>query len=211
MPAAPAPPHSALPFPPPPSMVGCTEARAAVQPRGLEHIPSWCQLTAEGFAPHCRPHRLPAAPGSRPTPQTAFSSGALWEPRWQERRKEQWRGLGGSRKDGVERAGRAGWAVSRGAAGERRGERQEERARIGRSGREGGRAGEGMRGGGQHRQPRFSCLCCSAGIPAPTSSVFRLERAPVRKGWGREEGCLPAAEVNGSLPGVGRAGNLPRG
>lgn len=108
-------------------------------------------------------------------------------------------------------AGRAGWAVSRGAAGERRGERQEERARIGRSGREGGRAGEGMRGGGQHRQPRFSCLCCSAGIPAPTSSVFRLERAPVRKGWGREEGCLPAAEVNGSLPGVGRAGNLPRG
>lgn len=97
------------------------------------HVPARCQLTAEGFAPHCHPRCLPAAPGSRPTPQTAFSSGALWAPRWHERRKEQPRGLEagrgrwqGGREEG-EGEQNGGWGRGMGTQGKRdvvRGETQ---------------------------------------------------------------------------------------
>lgn len=80
--------------------------RLSGSPGPQSHAPSQRQLTAEGSAPRCRCHCLPAAPGSRPTPQTAFSSGALWEPRWQERRKEQPRGLGGRKREMTEEGGR---------------------------------------------------------------------------------------------------------
>lgn len=46
-------------------------------PQALEPCTLACRLTAGGLARcHRRPH-LPAVPGSRPAPQTAFSSGAL--------------------------------------------------------------------------------------------------------------------------------------
>lgn len=41
------------------------------------HVPARCPGPAEDSAPRSHFHCLPAAPGSRPTPQTAFSSGAL--------------------------------------------------------------------------------------------------------------------------------------
>lgn len=50
------------------------------------HAPSQCQLTARELARCHRCPHLPAAPGSHPTPQTAFSSGALWQ--MAERRKD---------------------------------------------------------------------------------------------------------------------------
>lgn len=95
---------------------GCGSRRGCAPSPGPRRTYPRRQLTAEGSAPRRRPHCLPAAPGSRPTPQTAFSSGALWEPRWQERRKEQPTGLGGGktvrterRREGVGRRGGRNW------------------------------------------------------------------------------------------------------
>lgn len=84
-----------LPLPPPAARRAGSAGpeRLSRSPGPCSLVPSRRQLTAEGAALHRRSRCLPAAPGSRPTPQTAFSSGALWEPRWQERRKEQPRGL----------------------------------------------------------------------------------------------------------------------
>ena len=108
------------------------------RPQGSGATYPRCQLTAEGSAPRRHSHCLPAAPGSRPTPQTAFSSGVLWEPRWQERRKEQPRGLGGRKREMTEReregkskkgAGGGGGGFRNGTEG--RGGRWESRYRHG--------------------------------------------------------------------------------
>lgn len=179
----PRPPSRCCPPPPQPmwqehrSRSGCPQS-----PGPWSHVPSRCQLAAEGFAPHCHFHCLPAAPGSRPTSQTAFSSGALWEPRWQERRKEQPRGLGGGKREpeGRER--------ERGEQNGGRGGERGEKARR-------GRGHEGREANGEQKTRERETVRVSLPLhhgaafpPTPATPLFcppPPSLSPTRRGEGR--------------------------
>lgn len=143
--------------PPGPRGRGCRAGAAVPGPQGSGATHPRRQLTAEGSARHRRPHCLPAAPGSRPTPQTAFSSGVLWEPRWQERRKEQPRGLGVRKRETTEREreGESKQAAGEGDSGRHRGKGWEVGEQVqtrGRGGDETEEISKDKKGGKEHQR-----------------------------------------------------------
>lgn len=118
------------------------------------HVPAQCVGPAEDSAPRSHFHCLPAAPGSRPTPQTAFSSGALQGAQMagEEKRTEQPGGLGGREGGGRERkpqrreTGEAGRGHRVGRKG------GQKRAEMGR--------GESPHAGGRHPPSWFRVAGC---------------------------------------------------